>query len=216
MQEQEHETSHETVTKATDAKPPVKREGYLRQAWLVIVLSVLYGGILTWVQISLSGKIAENKRLETYAQIPSLVPSAVQEKTVEHLIQGTDGKEAKVFQACDENGQPVGWVFSASGQGFSDAVELLIGLDPTLTKLTGLYVLNQKETPGLGNFITGKDFTSQFAGKETSRPITVTKSIPTDPQEIKAVTGATISSQSVCDIVNGTIAKYKTAVLEIK
>ncbi|MDO4574314.1 MAG: FMN-binding protein [Planctomycetia bacterium] len=187
---------------------------YLRQAWLVLFLSVLYAAILVFVDMSLSAKIADNKKQETYSQIPTLVPGAVSEKTVEHVVIGTDGKPARVLQAFDKEGVPVGWVFAGNGQGFADAVELIVGLDPKLEKLTGLYVLNQKETPGLGNYIVDEKFRSQFVGKSTLEPLLVTKAEPVG-NEIKALTGATISSQSVCDIINATILKYRDAVSKL-
>ena len=69
--------------------------------------------------------------------------------------------------------------------------------------LTGLYVLDQKETPGLGNKIIESDWRDQFTSKELGAPLTVVKRDPAPGSpEIRAVTGATISSEAVCSIVN--------------
>ena len=66
--------------------------GYLRQAWLVIVLALVYGAALAGVQTTLGPRIAENKRNETYGVIPTLVPGADAAKTEEMFVTGADGQ----------------------------------------------------------------------------------------------------------------------------
>ncbi|MBQ9454114.1 MAG: FMN-binding protein [Thermoguttaceae bacterium] len=192
---------------------PVKRPHYLLQAWLVIFLSALYAAILVYVQIQLGPQIEDNKTAATFAQIPVLVQGADPNKTEKVTITGTDGKAAVVYRVKNEQGEAIGWVFPGTGQGFSDTISLIIGLDSKIETLTGLYVLDQKETPGLGNFITGENFRGQFAGKNVYVPLAAKAGETTSPEEIRAVTGATISSKAVCDIVNATVAKYKNAAL---
>ena len=72
---------------------------YLIQAWLVIVLALVYGGGLAGVQVTLGGKIAENKRNETYSVIPDLVPGAEKEQTEELIVTGKNNKEVKIYKA---------------------------------------------------------------------------------------------------------------------
>ncbi len=176
------------------------KNGFIEQSWLVLVLAVGFGGALAGVEAALSDKIAENKLNETLSQIPTLVPGADtgQEITI-------DGKT--VFRAVDGAGKFVGWVVPGRGQGFAERIELLIGLDTEARTITGLYVLAQKETPGLGNKITEGKWQKQFAGQPTAKPLAVTKAQP-EASEIRAITGATISSESVCTIVNETIAAW--------
>jgi electron transport complex protein RnfG len=187
-------------------KQNFNRSNYLTQAWLVILLALLYGGALAGVQVGLGDRILENKRNETYDQIPHLLPGAMKEKTVEHEIHGPSGKRAIVYEARDARGNRLGWVLPGSGQGFADRIELLIGLDSQLATIHGLYVLDQKETPGLGNYITSAEkFLDQFSGVCTDPALMVVKSNPDPEHEIQALTGATISSESVSQIVNRTI-----------
>ena len=182
---------------------------YVGQAWLVILLALLYGGALAGVQTTLGPKIVENKKNETYEVIPALVDEADKARTEEVLVQGKNGRESRVYKAVGADGVNKGWVLPASGQGFGDRIELLIGLDAELSTITGLYVLDQKETPGLGDAIASERFCSQFSGKPTREPLTVTKSDPKTDNEILALTGATISSESVSAIVNDAIANLK-------
>jgi len=190
-----------------------KKGNYISQAWLVIMLALLYGAALAGVQTTLGPIIEENKRAETYDVIPKLVEGADKEMVVEVEVVGTDGKPTRVYRANTTDGRHVGWVFPGTGLGFADRIDLLVGLDPEITTITGIYVLDQKETPGLGNYITEEEFRSQFVGKRSDRKINVVKGDPTEPDQIRSLTGATISSVSVAEIVNGTIDKLREAAL---
>ncbi len=198
----------------TEKAVPRQIGGYLREAWLILLLAVLYGGLLAWIQLTLGPVIAENKKRETYSQIPELVTGADAAKTVELTVKGTDGKLKTVYQAFSTAGKHLGWVFPASGRGFADTIEILIGLDVGAETITGVFVLDQKETPGLGNFIKDDPkFAEMFHGLSGAKKLeTVTSGIPAGNQ-IKAITGATISSQAVCDIVNDAVTKYRDAAL---
>jgi len=175
---------------------------YLRQAWLVLGLALVFGASLAGVHIALSEKIEANIYTETMGQIPSLVPGSVKGEEVQF-----EGRI--VYRAIDEDARCVGWVIPASGQGFADAIDLLIGVDREASKITGLYVLGQKETPGLGNKISEAKFQNRFAGKKTESPLSTTKTEPARENEVLAITGATVSSQSVVKIVNEAISELR-------
>ncbi len=190
------------------------KNNYLVQAWLVITLAVCFGALLAGVETSLKPAIDRNKLNETYDQIPRLVKITENgecirpdnKKTEEYV--SPDGKTA--YKAISADGRHVGWVIRAGGQGFADKIELLIGLDPKAERITGMYVLEQKETPALGSKITDSWFQDQFDGKVTSSAITVTKAAPKDGgNEIKAISGATVSSESVTKIVNNAVEEFR-------
>lgn len=187
---------------------------YIKQAWLVLILALLYGASLAGVQISLSGIIADNKRNETYSVIPDLVPGASIDQTEEVTVTDSNGKASVVYKAKQENGIHIGWVVPASGQGFADTIEIIVGINQTCDTITGLYVLNQKETPGLGDYITGVDFRSRFNSKTLTSPLKVARQETRERDEIQALTGATISSESVCDIVNKAMNNLRESLLK--
>ena len=180
----------------------------LGQAWLVILLAFAYGGALAGVQTALAPRVNENKRQETYDVIPSLVPGADKEQTVEVIVQ-VEGRDERVYKIRDAGGNHLGWVLPAAGQGFADRIELLIGISADLETITGLYVLDQKETPGLGDYISQDDFQERFRGKPAEEPLVAVKSDASAPNEVLALTGATVSSWSVCTIVNDAIARLR-------
>lgn len=188
-----------------------EQKGYIGQARLVILLAICFGGGLALVHTTLGPKIAENKKNETYSVIPTLVPGAQMENTQELVVQGLNGRDVRVYKALSSDSVHVGWVIPAQGQGFADRIELLIGQDASLSTITGMYVLAQKETPGLGDYIKGEEFRDRFSDRPTSTPLVVVKSDPRQENEILALTGATISSESVTNIVNAAIENLRDA-----
>jgi len=199
------------------------KNNYLRQAWLVIVLALCFGAVLAGVQISLQPRIDQNKLNETYEQIPELVrirddahrTCRFPDKNRTRELLTDDGKIA--YKAFSADGEHLGWVIKAAGQGFADRIELLIGLDAEAEIITGLYVLDQKETPALGSRITSPEWCSQFAGLTAAKPVLLTKAGPeAGRNDIKAITGATVSSRSVCEIVNAAVAEFRQRLPELK
>jgi electron transport complex protein RnfG len=95
-----------------------------------------------------------------------------------------------------------GWVAKTAGQGYADKIEMLVGFDPLVREITGIFVLEQKETPGLGNKIVTEEWRRQFAAKPTDKPLAAVKGKAKADNEIDAITGATISAKAVTDIIN--------------
>lgn len=188
--------------------------GYWGQAWLVIFLAVVSGATLAFVQMRLGDAVAANKLNETLTQVPRLVwgdaaPPAVDiTPGTAAVTTGGNQRRYPVYRVT-RDGELAGWVAKAGGQGYADRIEALVGLSPDGGTITGLFVLEQKETPGLGNKITLPDWRAQFAGKTTGAPLRVVKGGGAGPGEIDAVTGATISSRSVTDIVNRAVADLR-------
>jgi electron transport complex protein RnfG len=194
----------------------------LGQAWLVLLLSIVFGVSLAAVHMNLSPVIAENQLKETMENIPVLVsgPDSTANaysfdisQRMLNVDKGGISKSYAVYDALDKSGNIAGHVVKASGQGYADKIELLLGLDPEGMKITGLFILGQKETPGLGNKIEEDVWRNQYVGKSTDSTLVVIKGTSVNDNEIDVVSGATISSRAVTDIVNSTIADVKTKIM---
>lgn len=197
------------------------RNSSLGQAWLVLLLSLIFGSALAAVQTNLSDIISANKANETLDRIPEVIwgapsggPPAVAPEAVT-ITAGTlevgtkdQPKPLSLFRV-DLNGKLAGWVLKAVGQGYADKIELLLGLDPEAQNITGLYILDQKETPGLGSKITLGDWRRQFVKKKAGLALKVQKGGGKLENGIDAVTGATISSRSVTAIINRTLTDIR-------
>jgi electron transport complex protein RnfG len=186
---------------------------FIFQAWLVLLLATFFGAALAGIQLTLSPKIEANKLNETLEKVPELILGADAAKALSEKKQKMEidrqfieagNKIYSVFQAKTD-GQTDGWVIKASGQGYADRIELLVGVDAKAATITGLFILDQKETPGLGNKIMEPAWRNQFNNKPTQQQMKAVKTKASAANEINAITGATISSKAVCDIVNQTL-----------
>ena len=197
------------------------------QAWLVLTLALFFGAMLAGVQLALGPKIEENKINETLEKIPALVlgkeladkmAAEDQYLDIKSRTVAVEKHGRKLFYsvyAVFYEGAPKGWAIKTNGQGYADRIELLVGLAPSLNKITGLFILGQKETPGLGNKIVTDEWRSQFVNIPASPALTVVKGKDGSATEIKAITGATISSRSVTQIINAAIADLRTPLTEL-
>jgi electron transport complex protein RnfG len=114
--------------------------------------------------------------------------------------------EPAVYGGYDEQGKFVGYAIPGAGPGFQDTIGLLYGYTPKQRTVLGMEILESRETPGLGDKIY-KDaaFVGGFSALSVDPEIVaVKKGTKAQPNEIDAITGATISSKAVVRIINET------------
>jgi electron transport complex protein RnfG len=138
-------------------------------------------------------KIADDKSFEAFSQ----------ERVNEQLV----------YAGFDDNNNLVGLAIEASGQGFQDVLRILYGYSPETQTIIGYYVLETKETPGLGDKIE-KDqaFLDNFSALDVSLNeamsglknfvVPVKHGTKENPWEVDCITGATISSKAIGKIIS--------------
>ncbi len=108
----------------------------------------------------------------------------------------------------DANGNVEGYVISStSPNGYGGEIQVAIGIKNG--KLTGLTVISNSETPGLGSKCTESDFQNQFKNK-SAEILSYTKSGASSDTEIDAISGATITTSAVTEAVNAAIVFYQS------
>lgn len=112
------------------------------------------------------------------------------------------GEEA-VYAGYNADGKRLGFAIPTEGGGFQDTIRLIYGLDPAGRQILGMRVLESRETPGLGDkIIKDQAFVGAFSGLAIDPEIVATKKGATRPGEVDAISGATISSKAVVNILN--------------
>ncbi|MDX1660604.1 MAG: FMN-binding protein, partial [Gemmatimonadota bacterium] len=109
----------------------------------------------------------------------------------------------QVYVGYDESGIRTGFAIPGAEPGFQDLIHLIFGYDAADGEVLGMRVLENKETPGLGDkIVKDSTFVSEFEGAEA--PLEGVKpGAGTDAaNEIDMITGATISSETVVEIIN--------------
>lgn len=110
------------------------------------------------------------------------------------------------IEAYDKDGNIIGYVFITTSTGYGGNISTMTGID-TDGKVTGVEFLEINETVGLGMNADKDSFKEQFIG--LIKGIVVTKNQPAE-NEVKALTGATITSKATTKGVNIALEAYES------
>lgn len=152
------------------------------------VLAAVYG----WMN-----PMIEARRLERVMSVglQGIFPDAnsFKELTLDELPAGV---EEPVYEVFDAAGQTLGIYFTGSSNGYGGPIRMAVGVHPETASLVAVRVLEQSETPGLGDKITQDDFLKQLAGKPLSDPFRI-------GDDVQGITAATVSSRAVFNGASG-------------
>jgi electron transport complex protein RnfG len=129
------------------------------------------------------------------------------------VLESKGAGDALIYAGYDDDRKLVGFAVEARGMGYQDVISLIYGYSFGEEVITGIQVLESKETPGLGDKIeTDPDFLQNFErldvsllkdGSGLANPIVAVKhGKKTNPWEVDGITGATISSEAIASILN--------------
>lgn len=109
--------------------------------------------------------------------------------------------EIKEIQRSKVGEQTTGFIYTVGTQGYSSEVLVMVGIELPSVRITGVKILEQHETPGLGAKCTESAFTEQFAATSLKAPLIVSRNAKNDT-EIQAITASTITSRAVVKAIN--------------
>lgn len=194
------------------------KKNYLIQAWLVLLLAVVFGVSLAFVDNVTRPQIAQNVKnlialrlVDMFGEGTTTADPAV----IEWKIAGRT-KKILCYPAI-KAGRRIGWGILATGQAY-DTLTLLVGVDADVATLKGYRVIKSLETAGLGDRIKKEksDFYKQFEGKDAARPIVpIAPGKAPGPQQINTISGATISSRGVTKIINNNLAAVREKLISL-
>lgn len=181
-------------------------------------VTALSGFLIVTVYQATKPAIEENKRLAIQKTVLEVIKGATAYK---HFVINDKGellaaapglKGTNVYAGYDAQGKLTGLAAEGRAQGYSGAVETIYAYTPSCQCITGVKVIKQTETPGLGDkVITNKDFVANFDkldatvnGDALANAIVAVKhGSKKNPWEIDAISGATISSKAIAKGLNG-------------
>lgn len=178
-----------------------KLESSLRNMVLsLLLISMGMSAALGFVYIATKGPIEESKKKAEIEAIKNVLPTfdndpTANAKTIEGLV----------YYTAIKSGNPVGCaVKTYTDKGFAGHFELMVGFKPdgTIYKTT---VLDQKETPGLGNKMK-TEWKDQFNEKN---PANFKLLVKKDGGQVDAITASTITSRAFCDAVTRAYDGFK-------
>ncbi|MDH3619564.1 MAG: FMN-binding protein [Gammaproteobacteria bacterium] len=194
----------------TDARKETSSPSSIRLVLTLAIAGLISGIAIIGIYESTLPTITANKARELREAVFKVLPGVTQMQALVYrdrelvVVAQPDKDEPVVYGGYDAQGDFVGYAMPAAGPGFQDTIAILYGYKPAQKIVVGMEVLESRETPGLGDKIyKDMDFVGGFSELSVEPEIVaVKKGTKSLPNEIDAITGATISAKAVVRIIN--------------
>lgn len=193
-----------------------EKKAMLHDALILFVITLISGILLGFVyQLTLKPiAVQEQKAIDKSCKAVFESANSFEEKeyvpsgAVTDYLNEQKASIGKVYSALDGSGSCLGYVLEVTtSKGYGGNITIYMGVTNDGT-LNGISILKSSETPGLG--LTAKDVLApQFKDKKVES-FTYTKSGSTKPEEIDAITGATITTKAITGAVNSGLYAAQT------
>ena len=182
------------------------------------VLVIIVAFLLAFVSQALKDRQDANVKLDVKKQILYSLN-----------IRGLDGQEAEakyaevvkseekagdqLYYICDIKGEKK-YVFPLKGMGLWGGISAFVSVNDDLNTIYGAYFNHESETAGLGAEIKdSQEWQEKFQGKKIfdengELKIAVAKKVENPSSEVDCVTGATLTSNGVSDMLREGLKKY--------
>lgn len=175
----------------------------IKTALILFLITGIAALILAVVNKFTAPIIAENSAKKQAAAMQNVLKDV--EFSEENLAENVDDPEISEVYKAQKDGAAAGYVVMVNPNGYNGAISMVVGIDAE-GNVSGVDIISQSETAGLGANCVKDEFKDQFIGK--SGEISVVKNDPKD-DEIDAITSATITSKAVTGGVNKALAAAK-------
>lgn len=182
---------------------------------ITIIAGALLGGVYTLTQEPIALQKEKTKQAACQKVFAEAEHFQVKEYAPEKIqsvldIAGFDQEAInEVFEACNQNGEKIGYVFSVTTkEGYGGDINFMMGVNLDGV-LNGIEIISISETAGLGMKAKEPEFMNQFSGKKVLQ-FSLTKSGAAQDYEIDALSGATVTSNAMVNGVNAGMAFYNS------
>jgi len=184
---------------------------------LVAVIATLAAVLVTSSWEFSRERIAANERARLLASLSSVLDPQLLEQDLDPvLITVTDAEllgsdePIEVFLPVD-GATPLAAIFaSVAPDGYNAPIHLLIGIDVATGRISGVRVIDHRETPGLGDQIDIRksDWILQFDGRTIDDPPAAGWAVTRDEGEFDSITGATVTPRAVVSAIYNTLVYF--------
>jgi electron transport complex protein RnfG len=122
------------------------------------------------------------------------------------------GNEPAIIYRVFAEDAPVAALFAVTARdGFSGPIRILLGVE-TDGRVTGLRILQHRETPGLGDRIEPErsDWVFQFEGRSLADPLPAGWAITVDGGEFDQLTGASVTPRAIIKAMRDTLLYFES------
>lgn len=170
----------------------------LRLVSITLIAGVLLSFVYQLTKDTIEAAKAEELRQSYREAFPAA--SSFEEVNAEDASLNGGNTLNSALYAKDESGNSIGCVLSiTTPNGYGGDIVLTMGVDSSGT-ITGVKVTSMSETSGLGANCQNAEWIAQYSG--ISGTVDFTKTGKSKPNEIDAISGATITTRAVTSAVN--------------
>lgn len=176
-----------------------------KETWVPAIrlfIITIIAGLLLGITYNVTQKAINAKKDDS--ALREVLQDAAEFKKVE--VNGND-KIKEVYEGI-KDGNNVGYAIVFEAKGFKGPLNITIGIGKD-DKITGMKLEAPDDTVGLGKEAEKPEFLNQFKDKSPETELKVAKTAQ-NPDEIQALSGATITSKGAVDGVNMVLNFYKT------
>jgi Na+-translocating ferredoxin:NAD+ oxidoreductase subunit G len=173
-------------------------------AVITLVAGLSLGFVYQWTKVPIA-KAQMDKQLRA---IETVIKGYDNNPVVERYKVATpDGKDSLEFFPAKKKGEAIGVaVKTKSAKGYSGDIWLMVGFDMQ-GNILNIYVVDHKETPGLGSKMADPKFLKQYLAKS---PASMNLKVKKDGGDVDAITGATISTRAFSEAVQLAYETFKS------
>lgn len=178
----------------------------------LLIISAIAALLLAFTNNVTADTIAKRNE-QANAEARKLVLESAQdfEQVKDVKTDNSKGVEvSEIYEAKDASGNTVGYTLKVLPSGYGGTIELMVGIDSAKGQVSGINVVSNSETAGLGAKATNPEFSDQYKGKPLEELSVLKNGTPGDT-EIKAISGATITSTAVTNGVDAAIEVYNNS-----
>lgn len=183
------------------------------------VLVVIVAFVLAFVYQTLKPMQDANVALDKKKQILNSLnlrslDDAVAEAKYKEVVKEMKTADSKTYYECKVEGKTK-YVFPLKGMGLWGGISGYIALDDDKNTVFGAYFNHESETAGLGAEIKDdQSWQEKFIGKKVFNDngdivLAVVKKLEDKDHQVDAVTGATLTSNGVSDMLRDCLGQYK-------
>lgn len=184
--------------------------------FFMIIVSVIFVGILATFYELTAPRVKAYQQESNQKIILGLfgLPTQAPQQAFDKFIEEKQQDDIVYYEAIQQN-RLLGFAFPIRGKGLWGTIDAVVAVSPDFTKIIAFDVIKQNETPGLGGRITEKKFKNQFQNKdllqnnELVKYNLVAEDAVEDKYEISQITGATLSSRAVVNMLYNELKDIK-------
>jgi Na+-transporting NADH:ubiquinone oxidoreductase subunit C len=177
-----------------------------------LIFILILGSISTALLLGLRAYTLPQIERYQERQLKSAILEAAGEEYEAEYLEGTFARKIRkredkiIYYLSREDN----YIYEFEGRGLWGMIRGLVTIKPDLETIENVKIIAQEETPGLGGRIAEDEFLGQFRNKKVSPRLGLSmRGKAAGASEVDAISGASISSKALIEIINDSVEELR-------